>query len=206
MEFTAPKPALNCIQSQSIEIIASTVSWPILNCMWKPIQSCFPDMWRDSSLAGADRNERRDKEVQTQPPTARRQKGRRVTDHKINRLLLFFFLTYRGTAQTQLLARDSRQGNHHERQSTGGRQVGGVKGGVKIKKVQDGKMSLWRTFLTFYSGRSKANAGLFYLTIQMKHLKHTWVRPATRKPLYVPKQTQAAMGSRTDTVHRQMWT
>lgn len=36
------------------------------------------------------------------------QRGRRVTDHKINRLLFFFFfLTYRGSAQTELLPRDS---------------------------------------------------------------------------------------------------
>ena len=58
-------------KSQSIDIISATVSWPILDGLRKPIQSCFPDMWCDSSVAGVDRNEQSDKEVQTLPVAER---------------------------------------------------------------------------------------------------------------------------------------
>lgn len=51
-----------------------------------------------------------------------------MTDHKINRLL---FLTYRDTAQAELLPRDSRQGNHRERQ----RGVGGVEGKGILERI-----------------------------------------------------------------------
>lgn len=65
-------------------------------------------------------------------------KCRRVTDLKINSLL---FLTYRGTAQTELLPRDSRQGNHHKRQKEGGGVVwcwgGREEGGAEWKDATD---------------------------------------------------------------------
>lgn len=135
MHSIAPKPNLNYIQSQSIEIIYATVSWPILDGLWKPIQSCFPDMWCDSSLAGVDRNERSDKEVQTLSPTARRRKADVWQIIKLT--ACSFFLTYRGTAQTELLPRDSRQSNHNKRQSGGE----GRRGKKKWGKSSSGKMS-----------------------------------------------------------------
>lgn len=49
-----PEQVLNYIQSQSIEIISSTVSWPILNGKRKPIHSRLPDMWCDSGRGGQE--------------------------------------------------------------------------------------------------------------------------------------------------------
>ena len=48
------KQVLNYIQSQSIEIISSAASWPILNSTRKPIHSCLPDMWCDSGRGGQE--------------------------------------------------------------------------------------------------------------------------------------------------------
>lgn len=116
-------------KSQSIKIIF-TVSGPILDSRWKPIQPWSPYKWCYFCLAEVDRNEQSDKGAQTSSslPITERQEV-----WQIMKLTLCSFLTHIGSAQTELPLGDSSQTNHHARFMVGWRMW---KSGCKMMRAK----------------------------------------------------------------------